>query len=134
MLSRVGKRRGTLFGVDLSKNFGMSSVLDLSGERNDVLQILTNICATAGVEIKIEPLNSCSLRAARIKRSDSDVLYMHLCIYASMHLCIYASMHLCVYASMRLSVYAFVRLCVYASVRLCICAPVHLCIYASMHL
>ena len=31
------KRRETLFGVDLSKNFGESSVLGVFGERNDVL-------------------------------------------------------------------------------------------------
>ena len=32
------KRRGTLFGVDLAKIFGMGSVADLSGEGNHVLQ------------------------------------------------------------------------------------------------
>ena len=31
------KRRETLFGVDLSKNFGVSSVLDLFGKGNDVV-------------------------------------------------------------------------------------------------
>ena len=74
MISRVWKRCETLFGVDLPKNFGVSSVLDLFDGGNDVLQIVTTICATAGVEIKIEPLNSCSLRAARIQRSDFDAL------------------------------------------------------------
>ena len=54
----------------------MNSVLDLFGEGNDVLPILTIICATAGVEIKIEPLNFCSLRAARIQRSDFDVFLL----------------------------------------------------------
>ena len=33
--------------------------------------------ATAGTEIKIEPFNSCSLRAARIKRSCFDALYIN---------------------------------------------------------
>ena len=61
-----------LFGVDLSE-FGVSSALDLFGEGNDVLRILTIICATVGTEIKIEPLDYCSLRAARIRRSDFHV-------------------------------------------------------------
>ena len=60
--------------VDLCKNFGVGFVLDLFGEGTDVLQMLRIICATVGVEIKIEPLNSCSLRAARIRRPDFDVL------------------------------------------------------------
>ena len=51
MISRVGKRREALFGVDLSKDFGVSSVSDLFGGENNVLRILTVICATAGVEI-----------------------------------------------------------------------------------
>ena len=96
MISKVWKRRETLFGVDLSKNFGVSSVLDMFGEGNDVLQILIIICTTAGVEIKIEPLNSCSLRAAKIQRSDFYVIYKCICIYIYIHICIYASMHLCI--------------------------------------
>ena len=52
--------------------------MDLFGEGSDVLQILTNICAAAVMEIKIEPLNSCSLRAARIQRSDFDALYTYI--------------------------------------------------------
>ena len=47
MVSRVWKRREMLFGVDLSKNFGKSSVLDLFGGESDVLKILTTICATS---------------------------------------------------------------------------------------
>ena len=38
MIPRVLKRRETLFGVDLSKIFGVNSVLDLFGERNDVFK------------------------------------------------------------------------------------------------
>ena len=41
MFSRVSKRRETLLEVDLSKNFGVRSVLDLFGEGNNVSQILT---------------------------------------------------------------------------------------------
>ncbi len=55
--------------------------MDLFGERNDVLQILTTICAAAGVDIEFEPLNSCSLRAARIQRSDVDALYIYIYTY-----------------------------------------------------
>ena len=33
------------------------------------IYIYIHICATAGAEIKLEPLNSCSLRAVRIQRS-----------------------------------------------------------------
>ena len=36
-ISRVWKRRGTLFRVDLSKKFGLSSVLELFDESNNVL-------------------------------------------------------------------------------------------------
>ena len=49
------KKTRTLFGVDSSKNFGVIIILDLCGEGNDVCKKLTIICATAGVEIKIEP-------------------------------------------------------------------------------
>ena len=52
IVSRVWKRRWTLFGVDLSRNFGASSVLDLFAEWNDVLQISIIICVTVGVQIK----------------------------------------------------------------------------------
>ena len=71
-----------LFGVDLPKNFGVNYVPDFFGEGNDVLRMLTIICATAGVEIKTEPVNSCSLRAARIQRSV-------LMFYVDMHVYIY---------------------------------------------
>ena len=66
----------------------MNAVLDLFGEGNDVLQILISICATAGVEIKMDLLSSCSLRAARIQRSDFDVSYIYVYIYIYVHLCI----------------------------------------------
>ena len=77
------KRLGVPFGVDLSKNFDVSSVLDLFFEGSDVLEILTGICATAGVEIKAEPLISCSQRAARIQMSDLGVLrgYVYAFLY-----------------------------------------------------
>ena len=97
MMSRVWNRCETPYGVDLSKNFGVSSCLDLFGEGNDVLEMLTIICATADVEIKIEPQNYCSLRAARIQRSDFDALFVtYRCAsHAFMHRC-----NLCIYASM----------------------------------
>ena len=60
----------SLFADDLSKSFGVSPVLDLFGEGNDVVQILTIVCTTSAVEIKIDPSNYYSLRAARIKRLD----------------------------------------------------------------
>ena len=103
------------------------------------IYIYIYICATAGEEIQIEPLNSCSLRAARIRRSDFYV-FTQKCIYiyiliiyiytvASMHLCIHASMHLCICAP-----YASMHPWIYASMHLCIYASMHLCMYASMHL
>ena len=97
-------------------------------EWNDVLQILTNICTTAGVEIKSEPLNSCSLRAARIQRSDFMIymnISLYVCIYASMHLCLWIdeSMHRCI-----------LHACIYASMCVCIFASMSLCIYLSIHL
>ena len=85
----------------------MSSVLKLFAEGNDVLQISTVICARAGVEIQIEPLNSYSLKAARIQRSALDALYIY--IYASMHPCICASMQLCIYLSINLSAYTLTQ-------------------------
>ena len=42
----------TLFVVDLSKILSVSSVLDLFGGGSDVLQILKDICATAGRKSK----------------------------------------------------------------------------------
>ena len=47
------------------------------------MYVLTVICATAGVETKIEPLNYCSLGAARIKRSDFDVCSLYTYIYTT---------------------------------------------------
>ena len=91
------------------------------------------MCATAGVEIHIETLNSCSLKAARIQRSDFDALYTCIyiyiciiCIHAAMHLCIYASMHLCIY------MHLYTSICIYASMHLCIRASMHLCTHATM--
>ena len=43
MFGRVRRRRETLFGVDLYKNFGVSSVLELLGERNDVRK-MCSVC------------------------------------------------------------------------------------------
>ena len=89
------------------------------------LSVSTITCATAcDREIKVERLHSCSLRAARIQRSDFMLytkiniyiytyiqvyIYMHLCIYVSMDLCIYASMHFCMYASMHVCIYASIE-------------------------
>ena len=58
----------------------MSSILDLFGKGSDVLSRLKTTCATAGVEIKIEPLNFDSLKAAIIQRYDFDV-FLYICIY-----------------------------------------------------
>ena len=107
-----------LFGVDLSETFAVSSVVDLFGRGNDVLQILTNICATVCMEIKVEPSSSCSLRAAIIQRSDSDVLHIYIYIYASYASC--ASVHPSIYASMHLCIYSFVHLFIYLSIYLSI--------------
>ena len=107
--------------------------MDLFGGGKDVLQILTNICATAGVEIKLEPLNPndyCSLRAARIKMSDFDV-FRNIYIYVGVYIYIY----------IYISKYTYIYVCIYASISMhlcilhpCIYACMHLCIHASMHL
>ena len=47
------------------------------------------MCATAGVEIQIEPLKSCSLRPARIKRSGSDAIYIYMYIHIHIHIRVY---------------------------------------------
>ena len=53
--------------------------------------------ATAGVEIKIEPFNSCSLRAAGSQRSDFDALYIN--IYTHIYIYIYTYVHIYIYIS-----------------------------------
>ena len=78
----------------------MSSSLDLFGEVDDVLQILTTISTTAGVEIKIESFNSGSLRAARMQRSDVDALYIYIYIYICIHIYIYSITYIYIYIYM----------------------------------
>ena len=51
----------------------------------------------ACTKIKIEPLNSCSLRAARIKRSDFDASYMYIYIYTYLYIYMYIYIYQYIY-------------------------------------
>ena len=73
-------RMGLLFGP-VDYEFGFDFFINISLSIYTYMYICVyiymyiKICATAGMKIKIEPLNSCSLSAAKIQRSDSDALY-----------------------------------------------------------
>ena len=107
MIWRVWKRRGTLFGVDMSKNFGVSSVLDLFGERNDAFkyrQLFMHLC----------------IYVISIYMS----IYLSI-YYLSIYLFIYLSIHLCIYPARKIAIY----LSSGPSIHLPIHPSIHLSIY-----
>ena len=115
-ISRVWKRRETLFGVDRSKNFGVSSVLDLFGERNKVFKYrqlsvhlciyLISICLSICLSIKYLSTICPSIYPSIYRSIYLSTIYpsLSLSIYPSIY---YLSIYLSIYLSMYLSVGCF---------------------------
>ena len=114
MISRVWKRHETLFGVDRSKKFGVSSVLDLFREGNDVLQILMEKIYVRRRAWKSK--SNLRILAAWGLQKFKGPSFMCVFFYIYIYIYIYAYMHLCIDASMRLCIYLFIDLAIYLSV------------------
>ena len=96
-----------IFGVDLSKNFGVSSVLDLLGERNDVVQISTIIYASMHLSNILYlsvylPIYLSFYLSIKYLSTIGPSIHLYLSIYLSI---IYPSIHLSISLSIYLSIY-----------------------------
>ena len=105
MISRVPNRRDTLFGGDRSKIFGVSFVLDLFGERNDVFKHRQLFMHLSDIYLSI-CLSTCLSIYLSVYLSSIYLLSVHLSIHLSIYyLSIYLCIHLSVYLSIYLSIY-----------------------------
>ena len=154
----VWRRRGTLFGVDLTKKSRRELCSGLVRWRKRCSSNIDNYLLDGGRGnqnrtfefLQPEGYKKQKVRLWCVVKHQLYVytgmylyiyywLLIYTCIYwndnyLSIHLWIYASMHLYIYASMHLRIRASAQLCIYASMHPCICASMHLCVYAAMHI